>query len=166
MCQREDEKQQAALGLLAKPLTQPNVEEHLKNFGLDPNFSSHQRIGVLSGGQKVKCVLGAATWLCPHLLILDEPTNYLDRDSLGALSEGLKDFGGGVVIISHNKEFADATCTEKWIMSAGVLTREGESLGEDTKFSQLGSGPTEYIDEFGNRSVFEKKKTLSEKERK
>ena len=54
------------------------------------------------GGQKVKVVLAAATWMNPHMLVLDEPSNYLDRESLGALAEAIKEFGGGVVMISHN----------------------------------------------------------------
>ncbi len=41
-------------------------------------------------------------WLSPHILVLDEPTNYLDRDSLGALATAIKEYGGGVVMISHN----------------------------------------------------------------
>lgn len=50
----------------------------------------------------MKVVLAAAMWNCPHLLVLDEPTNYLDRDSLGALADSIKLFEGGVVMISHN----------------------------------------------------------------
>jgi len=50
----------------------------------------------------VKVVLAAATWMNPHMLVLDEPSNYLDRESLGALAEAIKEFGGGVVMISHN----------------------------------------------------------------
>ena len=67
-----------------------------------------QQAGKLScnclsaGGQKVKVVLAAATWMNPHMLVLDEPSNYLDRESLGALAEAIKEFGGGVVMISHN----------------------------------------------------------------
>ena len=57
---------------------------------------------LCAGGQKVKVVLAAAMWNCPHLLVLDEPTNYLDRDSLGALAEGIRTFDGGVIMISHN----------------------------------------------------------------
>ena len=52
----------------------------------------------LSGGQKVKCVIGASMWFCPHIVVLDEPTNYLDRDSLGALSRAIKEFQGGVLM--------------------------------------------------------------------
>ena len=51
----------------------------------------------------MKCVMGAATWNNPHIIVLDEPSNFLDRDSLGALTAALKGFGGGVLIISHNK---------------------------------------------------------------
>eukprot|EP00913_Durusdinium_trenchii_P011650 g10941.t1 len=65
-------------------------------------------------------------WLSPHILILDEPTNYLDRDSLGALAAGLKEFGGGVIVISHNREFCHAVCDERWVMNAGRLSREGQ----------------------------------------
>jgi hypothetical protein len=61
---------------------------------------SHKRLSA--GGQKVKVVLAAATWMNPHMLVLDEPSNYLDRESLGALAEAIKEFGGGVVMISHN----------------------------------------------------------------
>ena len=57
----------------------------------------------VAGGQRMKCVMGAATWNNPHIIVLDEPSNFLDRDSLGALTAALKGFGGGVLIISHNK---------------------------------------------------------------
>ena len=127
LVQRFDEKLAAAAGLMDKPLTATNIERHLNGFGIEPEQSSHTRIGALSGGQKVKVVLAASLWQNPHLVILDEPTNYLDRDGLGALTHAIKDFKGGVVIISHNREFANAVAQEKWIMEAGCLRREGES---------------------------------------
>merc|ERR1712093_689411 len=86
MVQREDEKQAAAAGLQTKQLTQPGIEKHLANFGVDAESASHTQINQLSGGMKVKVVLAAAMWQNPHILILDEPTNYLDREGLGALS--------------------------------------------------------------------------------
>merc|ERR1711988_746153 len=128
---REDEKQAAAAGLMGRALTQPNVEKALKDFDLDIESASHNPIASLSGGQKVKVVLAAAMWQNPHILILDEPTNYLDRDGLGALSLGLKDYGGGVVIISHNMEFANSVCSQKWIMEAGRLREEGEAAADE-----------------------------------
>ena len=80
----------------------------------------------LSGGQKVKVVLGAAMWNNPHMLVLDEPTNYLDRDSLGALSEAIKSFGGGVIMITHNQEFSNAICSETWTVENGRMTPTGQ----------------------------------------
>jgi len=129
--QREDEKQAMAAGLMAKALTSEQVEKHLIDFGLEPEAASHTSIQSLSGGQKVKVVLGASMWLGPHIVILDEPTNYLDRDALGALTLAINDFQGGVIIISHNREFCNAVATEKWIMQGGRLRQEGESVDKD-----------------------------------
>ena len=85
LVQREDEKQAAMAGLQTKQLTQPGVEKHLAASGVDAESASHTQISQLSGGMKVKVVLAATMWQNPHILILDEPTNYLDRDGLGAL---------------------------------------------------------------------------------
>merc|ERR1711908_75039 len=89
------------------------------------------QIQQLSGGMKVKVVLAASMWQNPHILILDEPTNYLDREGLGALVLACKDYKGGVLIISHNKEFCENVATEKWIMKGGYLRIEGESKAND-----------------------------------
>merc|ERR1712187_109945 len=131
LVEREDEKQAAMSGLMTKFLTQVGVEKHLGDFGVDPESASHTQINQLSGGMKVKVVLAAAMWQNPHCLILDEPTNYLDREGLGALVLAIKDYKGGVLIISHNKEFCDGVATEKWIMQKGYLRIEGESVAAD-----------------------------------
>merc|ERR1712125_211483 len=131
LVQREDERQAAMAGLMTKQLTQPCIEKHLGDFGVDPESASHTQINQLSGGMKVKVVLAACMWQNPHVLILDEPTNYLDRDGLGALVLAIKDYKGGVLIISHNKEFCDNVATEKWIMQGGKLRIEGESKAVD-----------------------------------
>ena len=99
-----DMKEAAAAGLLGKPLTAKNVEDMLGRLGLPAEFATHSQIRGLSGGQKVKLVLGAAMWQQPHILVLDEPTNYLDRESLGAMAAAIKEYGGGVVIVSHHHE--------------------------------------------------------------
>merc|ERR1711988_183037 len=114
------------MGMLAK--VQREDEKQVADFGLDAEAASHTTIQSLSGGQKVKVVLAGSMWLCPHILILDEPTNYLDRDGLGALTLAINDFEGGVIIISHNREFCSAVATEKWIMKAGRLEQEGQSV--------------------------------------
>ena len=86
-----------------------------------------KRGGRCAGGQKVKVVLAAAMWLNPHIVVLDEPTNYLDRDALGALATAIKEYGGGVVMISHNSEFTGALCKEQWHMVDGRLQVSGQS---------------------------------------
>jgi len=125
---KQDEIEAAKAGLMNRLLTTKSIEEYLKDFGIDAEQASHTLIRSLSGGQKVKIVLAASLWFHPHLIILDEPTNYLDRDALGALVNAINEYKGGVIIISHNKEFANAVCTEKWIMEQGRVRREGESI--------------------------------------
>merc|ERR1719265_420110 len=167
MVQREDEKQAAAAGLQTKQLTQPGIEKHLGNFGVDPESASHTQINQLSGGMKVKVVLAAAMWQNPHVLILDEPTNYLDREGLGALVLALKEYKGGVLIISHNKEFCDGVATEKWIMEGGYLRIEGESK-EDVSEEQASGNKEikEVYDASGNKIDVKAQAALSDKDRK
>jgi len=166
LVQREDERQAAMAGLMTKQLTQPSVEKHLTDFGIDPESASHTQINQLSGGMKVKVVLAAAMWQNPHVLILDEPTNYLDREGLGALVLAIKDYKGGVLIISHNKEFCDGVATEKWIMKGGFLRIEGESVADEA--DQLGSNQAaeDVYDGAGNKIVVNKVVTLSDKDKK
>merc|ERR1712188_225389 len=162
MVQREDERQAAMTGLQSKQLTQPGIEKHLKDFGVDAEYASHTQINQLSGGMKVKVVLAAAMWQNPHVLILDEPTNYLDREGLGALVLAIKDYKGGVLIISHNKEFCDGVATEKWIMKGGYLRIEGESKGADEDAQENKNEEKVVYDGAGNK--VEVKKALSEKD--
>merc|ERR1719502_290317 len=151
LIQREDEKQAAMAGLQSKQLTQPGVEKHLADFGVDPESASHTQLNQLSGGMKVKVVLAAAMWQNPHILILDEPTNYLDREGLGALVLAIKDYQGGVLIISHNKEFCDNVATERWIMKGGYLRIEGESVDTSSPEQQAQKGQEDVYDASGNK---------------
>jgi len=156
-------------GLYVRPLSTKNVEQHLEDCGLDREFGTHYRLSALSGGQKVKVVLAAAMWNQPHILILDEPTNYLDRESLGALAGAIECFDGGVVIISHNNEFCSKLCPETWVMDSGHLETKGDAewmLNQDTKIDAQ-QQITEVTDASGNVSkVKQAKKKLSKKEEK
>lgn len=154
--------------MMAMPLTQANVEKHLSDTGLEPEYASHYRIGALSGGQKVKVVLAAALWDRPHILILDEPTNYLDRDSLGALADAIEKYEGGIIMITHNDEFCRQLCPERWVLEAGRLNTEGDvewmtkASNEDVKFQQI----DEFVDASGNEVKVKQKKKLNAKEKK
>eukprot|EP00519_Triparma_laevis_P012012 CAMPEP_0182499198 /NCGR_PEP_ID=MMETSP1321-20130603/7307_1 /TAXON_ID=91990 /ORGANISM="Bolidomonas sp., Strain RCC1657" /LENGTH=1045 /DNA_ID=CAMNT_0024703349 /DNA_START=20 /DNA_END=3157 /DNA_ORIENTATION=+ len=156
-------------GLLMRPLSTKNVEQHLHDCGLEAEFGTHYRMSALSGGQKVKVVLAASMWNQPHILILDEPTNYLDRESLGALAGAIETFDGGVVIISHNNEFCSQLCPETWVMDAGHLETKGDAewmSKQDTKI-EASAQITEMTDAAGNVTKIEQeKKKLSKKEEK
>ncbi|KAG7192543.1 translational elongation factor EF-1 alpha [Scheffersomyces spartinae] len=145
-----------------RPLTRKEIEEHCNMLGLDPELVSHSRIRGLSGGQKVKLVLAACTWQRPHLIVLDEPTNYLDRDSLGALSKALKTFEGGIVIITHSAEFTKDLTEEVWAVLDGKMTPSGHNWVQGQ-----GSGPRlekkedeeDKFDAMGNKIAAGKKKS-------
>jgi elongation factor 3 len=130
-----DTREAQRLGLL-RPLVRREIEKHFADFGLEAEFVSHNTMRGLSGGQKVKIVLGAATWRRPHIICLDEPTNYLDRESLAALIEALKEFQGGVLVITHNRDFSESVCKEVWAMRDGRLEASGHNWVEGQ-----GSGP-------------------------
>lgn len=133
MLDEKDEQIAMESMLGQRKLTTGEIQKHFDNFGLEPQFAEHTRMGALSGGQKVKVVLGAGLWNLPHIVILDEPTNFLDRDSLGALAAAIKNFKGGVFMISHNAEFYEALCPEKWILESGRLTVMGAEWMEEVE---------------------------------
>merc|ERR1712232_1129736 len=156
-------------GLYVRPLSAKNVEKHLEDCGLDREFGTHYRMSAPSGGQKVKVVLAAAMWNQPHILILDEPTNYLDRESLGALAGAIERYDGGVVMITHNNEFCSKLCPETWVMDSGHLETKGDAdwmLKQDTKIEEQ-QQITEVTDAAGNVTQLKgQKKKLSKKEEK
>ncbi|TAQ84507.1 hypothetical protein B7494_g7172 [Chlorociboria aeruginascens] len=155
-----DQKEALASGQF-RPLVRKEIEQHCANFGLDAELVSHSRMLGLSGGQRVKVVLAACSWQRPHLIVLDEPTNYLDRDSLGALSKALKSFEGGVIIITHSAEFTKDLTEEVWAVMDGKMTPSGHNW-----VSGQGAGPRlkgdddeeeEKFDAMGNKIVSTKK---------
>jgi len=153
--------------MFQRPLTQGNVEKHLADVGLDPEYGTHFRMGALSGGQKVKVVLAAAMWDQPHIIILDEPTNYLDRESLGALAKAIEEYQGGVIMITHNDAFCRELCPERWVLEAGNLNTEGDvewmnKLADSaTTFEQV----EEMVDASGNEVKLKKKLNAKEKKK-
>jgi elongation factor 3 len=85
---------------------------------------------------------------------------------LGALAGALKEFGGGVVIISHAGEFINATTTEKWIVGGGVLRTEGETWSIASAKLTKGVQQDEVVDAAGNVIKVEKQLTDREKKQK
>lgn len=125
LVQEFDDHEASREGLGFRQLEPKVISKHFEDIGLDPEIANHNEISGLSGGQKVKVVLAGAMWNNPHLLVLDEPTNYLDRDSLGGLAVAIREYKGGVVMISHNEEFVGALCPEQWHVADGRVTHKG-----------------------------------------
>ena len=148
-----DQKEALASGQF-RPLVRKEIEAHCANFGLDAELVSHSRMRGLSGGQRVKVVLAACSWQRPHLIVLDEPTNYLDRDSLGALSKALKAFEGGVIIITHSAEFTKDLTEEVWAVMDGKMTPSGhnwvQGQGSGPRLKE-GEDEEEKFDAMGNK---------------
>ena len=75
----------------------------------------------LSGGQRSRVALAAVSFAQPHVLVLDEPTNNLDLESVAALAECVKNFEGAVICVSHDQYFVTAVANEAWVVSGGIV---------------------------------------------
>ena len=134
MVRNFDEKLKAMhSGMDLRPLTKEEVRLHLEQFGIDQDLAMG-KIKRMSGGQKSRLVLAAAMWINPHIIALDEPTNYLDNDTLAALTKALKDFQGGVLTISHNQAFINELCNETWTVGEGKVVAKAIE-GKEKKMS-------------------------------
>jgi len=168
MLKNLDEKLALRATMFARPLTKENVQKHLADVGLSAEFSTHMRMSALSGGQKVKVVLASALWTQPHILILDEPTNYLDRESLGALARAIRKFEGGVVMITHNSQFCDNLCPVVWHLQNNTLDVKGDAewMAEAARSKIVVDvvDEADMVDRFGNTVELVKKKTKTKKQ--
>lgn len=155
LIQEFDDHEASREGLGFRELSPKVISKHFEDLGLDPEIANHNEISGLSGGQKVKVVLAGAMWNNPHLLVLDEPTNFLDRDSLGGLAVAIRDYKGGVVMISHNEEFVGALCPEQWHVADGRVTHKGHLAVAADRFedSRPGSGINSGVNSGFNSSV-------------
>jgi ABC transport system ATP-binding/permease protein len=83
---------------------------YLKDFLFDPELAE-ARIGTLSGGEQARLLLAREFARASNLLVLDEPTNDLDLETLDLLQEVIADYDGTVLIVSHDRDFLDRTVT-------------------------------------------------------
>jgi len=109
-----------------RPLTTREIVKHLEPFGITEEMTTHRMIGSFSAGQKSKLMLGAAMWTKPHVIAFDEPTNYLDFNTVRALQRAIKLFRGGTIVVTHNEEFLKETCEEVWHVEDGRVRIEGK----------------------------------------
>ncbi|KAK6461201.1 P-loop containing nucleoside triphosphate hydrolase protein [Scheffersomyces coipomensis] len=143
LVQKFDDHEASREGLGYRELTPSVIRKHFEDVGLDGDIADHTPMGSLSGGQLVKVVIAGAMWNNPHLLVLDEPTNYLDRDSLGGLAMAIREWTGGVVMISHNNEFVGALCPEQWHVENGEVVQKGTVDVDNSRFEDQGGDSTD-----------------------
>ncbi|ELP86855.1 GCN20-type ATP-binding cassette protein GCN3, putative [Entamoeba invadens IP1] len=108
------------------------IRQFLGRFGLKGD-TPKQRIETLSGGQKSRLVFAEICWKKPHLLLLDEPTNHLDADSIESLIDGLKNFGGGLLLISHHQHMIEAATDEIWVVKGNNTVEKFDGDFNDYK---------------------------------
>ena len=88
-----------------------HVQGYLKEFLFDPGAWSTRRSARLSGGERSRLLLAREFARRSNLLVLDEPTNDLDLETLDLLQEVIADYDGTVLIVSHDRDFLDRTVT-------------------------------------------------------
>lgn len=91
---------------LTETLDEPAGHRARQELGLG-NIALNTRVKILSGGQKTRLILARLIASNPQLLILDEPTNHLDVEALTWLETWLTTFKGGVLLVSHDRQFLD-----------------------------------------------------------
>ncbi|GMT02803.1 hypothetical protein PENTCL1PPCAC_24977 [Pristionchus entomophagus] len=102
--------------LITKFQIDPQVaRKNLGTVGL-PGASHTVKIKDLSGGQKSRVALAELSLGAPDILILDEPTNNLDIESIDALACAIEEFGGGVVMVTHDERLVRKTNCQLWIV--------------------------------------------------
>ncbi len=103
-----------------------DIRNLLGKFGLKGS-NQDQKMNTLSGGQKARVVFVELSLKKSHLLLLDEPTNHLDLETIDCLIEGLKEYEGGILIITHNVSLIEDITNEIWICDGTNISKfDGE----------------------------------------
>ncbi len=97
------------------------VQGHLGRFGFSGD-SVLRRAGSLSGGEQARMALAMMMLEGANLLVFDEPTNHLDVESIEALEDALEDYGGTVVLVSHDRALLRALVTRVWVLHDRHIT--------------------------------------------
>lgn len=118
-------------------------EEYLRGFLGKMLFSGEEGLKsttVLSGGEKMRCMLSRVMLLKPNVLLLDEPTNHLDLESISALNEALQNYTGTLILTSHDRELVHTVCNRMVeIGPQGMIDRymRYDDYLADEKFSTM-----------------------------
>ncbi|CAH1653581.1 MULTISPECIES: ATP-binding cassette domain-containing protein [unclassified Chelatococcus] len=115
-----------------------HVMSYLKDFLFTPE-QANMPIGKLSGGERGRLMLARALALPSNLLVLDEPTNDLDLETLDLLEEMIDSYSGTVILVSHDRDFLDRTVTSL-LMAEGQGRWQDYAGGYTDMLAQRGAG--------------------------
>jgi ATP-binding cassette subfamily F protein 3 len=116
---------------LMKGATPAAVRAQLGRFGFSGDKAT-RAVGTMSGGERARLALALVTRDAPHMLILDEPTNHLDVDAREALVQALNDYGGTVVLVSHDRHMIELTADRLVLVDHGTAIEYAGSLDDYT----------------------------------
>ncbi|MGE8590276.1 MAG: ATP-binding cassette domain-containing protein, partial [Alcaligenes sp.] len=105
------------------------LRNYLGGFGFSGDTVT-SKVGPMSGGEKARLALSLIVWQKPNLLLLDEPSNHLDVETREALAAALADFGGSMLLVSHDRHLLRTTVDSFWIVADGAV-REFDGDLED-----------------------------------
>lgn len=112
-----------------------SIRNRLGKYGLEGH--AHEiNMRDLSGGQKARVVFVELSLQEPHILLLDEPTNNLDIETIDALCDAIKEFNGGVVVVTHDQRLIEECDCTLWVVEKRGVTRWVEGF-DDYKDSIL-----------------------------
>jgi ATP-binding cassette subfamily F protein 3 len=116
--------------------TEQQLRDYLASFGFrgDRVF---EPIAPFSGGEKARLVLALVSFQQPNLLLLDEPTNHLDLEMRQALAVALQEYGGAVVLVSHDRHLLNSVADELLLVDHGRLTPFDGDLADYANWASL-----------------------------
>ncbi|WP_299472335.1 ATP-binding cassette domain-containing protein [uncultured Roseibium sp.] len=117
-----------------------HVMSYMKDFLFSPE-QARTPVGVLSGGERARAMLARALANKSNMMVLDEPTNDLDLETLDLLQELLADYKGTAMIVSHDRDFLDRVATSVIVSEGDGLWREYAG-GYTDMLAQRGEGVT------------------------
>jgi len=122
------------------------LRNHLGRFGFQGDRITDP-VAPFSGGEKARLVLALLILQKPNLLLLDEPTNHLDLDMRHALGMALMEYGGALLVISHDRHLLRSVCDELYVVHNGRLHEFRQPLDEypnwlKTQDEELDEGQT------------------------
>lgn len=105
-----------------KSFLKAELRAHLGRYEVTGN-DALKPMKFSSGGQKSRVAFASLTFGKPHIVIMDEPTNHLDMGAIEALIDALKNFTGGVLVVSHDQHFITNICHELWMIADKRVVR-------------------------------------------